>query len=153
SGLTVEATAAPAQSTPVRRRLLRFAPWISLVVGVAAALWMEPTPRRTVLVALGASAGRLALAGRMVLRPVDRLGPAVLRRSLLRGARYSAGALSVSLIQQSLFFSIPFYFHAGHRAPGQIVFLAVLAAVALLTLWDPLIERVLFHPAGALAVQ
>lgn len=53
-----------------------------------------------------------------------------------------------SLMQQCLFFSLPFYVLALAPTVGQMVFIGLFSIVALLLLWDPWFERVVYQPVG-----
>lgn len=145
---TLAVTAPPPPDAPVppRRatRWLRAAiPWVSMAVAIASALLMDRGPRGARTVAVGAVAVWGLLLGALVLH--RRAGHGAASR-LVRGAWRSALMLTQSAIQLALFFAVPLYWLAWAHTGAQLVFLVLLSAVALASLWDPLTERILHHP-------
>ncbi|HEY3445399.1 MAG TPA: DUF5924 family protein [Myxococcales bacterium] len=149
------ASAAPPPSIWDRRLALarRAMPWGSLALGVASALLMDRSPGRAGLVAAAAVLGWALL---IALAQVDRAKEEHLpqrRRLALRAARFGSLFASQYAIQLSLFFALPFYARATPWHPEHLIFLAVLSAAALVTLWDPWFRALLARPATALSMQ
>jgi Family of unknown function (DUF5924)/Protein of unknown function (DUF2914) len=124
----------------------RVLPWISLVLGIGSAVWMDRRPERAPLVALAAAAGWLLLALLAVLESARR------KALVHRAARLGAAMGSQSLVQLCLFFSAPFFFRAA-AIPAHWVFVALLLAAGAVTLWTPLSEAALRHSVAGAALQ
>jgi hypothetical protein len=126
------------------RRWLRAAlPWASMMIAIASAILMDRGPEAARTVAVGAAAVWVVLLVALVLH--RRTGGDAASR-WIRGAWFSALMLTQSAIQLALFFSVPLYWLAWAHTGAQLVFLVVLSAAALVSLWDPLTERLLHHP-------
>ena len=120
-------------------------PWISLVLGIGSAFWMDRRPERAPLVALAAAAGWLLLALLAVLESARR------KALVHRAARFGAAMGSQSLVQLCLFFSAPFFFRAA-SIPAHWAFVALLLAAGAVTLWTPLSEAALRHSVAGTAL-
>ncbi len=137
-------------------RWRRALPWVSLAWGVTSALIMNREPGRAWLVAVAVLLGWATLVATVVLR---RRGPAVAPESTEqtkrrhRVATYSAQAITQSLIQLTVFFVFPLYWASSAGTLGHWTSLAVLAVVGLVTLWDPLFERLLARLPVALTLE
>ncbi len=112
-------------------------PWLSLAAGVFSAVWMDRSPERAWLVAAAAAVMWVGLAALAI----------VIRRSsqpskLVAAARFSAFAVTQSMVQVTLFFVLPFFWRAATLSPGHLSFVGVLALAAGLTLWDPVFAAV-----------
>lgn len=134
-----------AEPTPSRlRRWLRvLIPWASLVIAIVSAILMDRGPKAARTVAVGAVTLWVVLLVALVLR--GRAGADAASR-FVRGAWLSALMLTQSAIQLALFFSVPLYWLAWAHTGAQLVFLVVLSAAALVSLWDPLTEWILHQP-------
>lgn len=139
--------AEPAAPLPVEGRLRRFLraaiPWVSMMIAIASAILMDRGPKAAVTVAVGAVTLWVVLLVALVLH--RRAGGDAASR-WIRGAWRSALMLTQSAIQLALFFAVPLYWLAWAHTGAQLVFLVVLSAAALVSLWDPLTERILHHP-------
>ena len=114
---------------------------------------MDRSPRRAGLVA-AASVGGWALLGLLsLLRQAPEATLAPRRAAALRFARFSSSAASAWALQLSLFFSLPFYLRASAWLFGHTAFVVLVAGAGALTLWDPILERVLARPWSARALQ
>ncbi|MBX7078095.1 MAG: DUF2914 domain-containing protein [Nannocystaceae bacterium] len=135
----------------------RVLPWASLAVGIVGALMMDRGPKRGAIVAAVALASWLVLMLVIWLERVHEArqaaatpaAPEVVGR-IVRGARFSTLMLMQSSIHLQLYFALPFYFKSWAGTLGHTVFLAVLCAAALASLWDPLTERLLMRTRGGL---
>ena len=74
------------------------------------------------------------------------------RRRLLRALHRASLMATQSMLQLTLFFALPFYWHAATLdEPGHVLFMATLMLLCAVTLWDPLTMRLLARPLlGAL---
>ena len=126
----------------VARRLL---PWGSLGVGVASALLMDRGPGRALLVASAAIGCWVTLVIVLWLRRKKEEHATLLWKS----AHFTTLMLTQSAMQLSFFFALPFYWKAWGGALDQAVFIGVLTAAAVASLWDPLTEWLFAHPRWA----
>jgi hypothetical protein len=125
----------------------RVMPWISLVLGIASAFWMDRRPERAPLVALAAACGWLLLALLAILDSARK------KKALVhRAARLGAAMGSQSLVQLCLFFSAPFFLRAA-AIPAHWAFVGVLLCAGAVTLWTPLSEAALRHSVAGAALQ
>jgi hypothetical protein len=142
---------ASARTAADRARLLelwfaRLSPWVSLLMSSLSAAFMDRNEESGAWVVAGAALGFVALIlFGLAHRPRASASGAALGR-LHKLARFSTMAGSQSLIQNSLFFSAPFYLQASAFTPGQCIFLAAFGAAVLLCSWDPWCARAMLHP-------
>ena len=109
-------------------------PTVSFITGVIGFVMVKRGADLARVVAIIALAGWLwLLIEPLVRRYLER------RRSGI--GKFVSNFLTQSLQQEVLFFSLPFLFGALQRDMGQIAFIAIAAAAALLTALDPLYER------------
>lgn len=121
-------------------------PWASLAVGVVSALMLDRGPDRAWMAASAAAAVWVTLIVLQWLSRASREQVTGIRRFLLGVARFSSLMATQSLVQLTLFFSLPFYFQAATLDVGHIAFLAALCLLSLVSLWDPLTEWILGKP-------
>jgi hypothetical protein len=114
-----------------------------MMIAIVSAILMDRGPAGGRMVAVGAVTLWVVLLLALVLHRRAR-GDGASR--WIRGAWLSALMLTQSAIQLALFFSAPLYWLAWAHTGAQLVFLVVLSAAALVSLWDPLTERLLHHP-------
>lgn len=109
-------------------------PTISFVSGAIGFAMVKRGVHLARIIAVVALAGWLwLLIEPLVRRFLER------RRSGI--GKFLANFLTQSLQQEMLFFALPFLFGAAQRDAGQIAFITIAAAAALLTVVDPLYER------------
>jgi hypothetical protein len=139
------------QRRAARTRLLetwfaRLSPWVSLVMSSVGAAFMDRSEQQSAWVVGFAALGFVALIlFGLAHRPRDSAAASEASR-LHKLVRFTTLAGSQSLIQNSLFFSAPFYLQASAFTAGQCIFLAVFGAAILLCSWDPWCMRALLHP-------
>jgi hypothetical protein len=121
----------------VKKKLRAILPWLSLLLGLASAIWMNRKPERAPVIALAASGGWLLLAALAILESAT--------TKAARAARLGAALGSQSLVQLCLFFSAPFYLRAA-AIPSHYVFVAIVGLAGAITLWTPLSEALIRHP-------
>lgn len=128
----------PAAPRPSWSRARAVLPFLSLAIGVASAVFMKRTPERAWMVAIAAFGSFVTLAGFVLLTrtPEERL--AGTKKTLLHLSHYALAASTQSMIQLNLFFALPLYWQASSNLAVHGVYLGLLAAAGLLTLWDPL---------------
>ena len=134
-------------------RLASYLPWLSLLIGLLGAFTMNRGERQARLVAVAALLGwalQIALSFARQLDPARYRG---LWARLAHAARFTSLTVTQSLIQQPLFFALPFYMRAFSGTVGQLGFLLALFGAVAVTLWDPLATRVLLHPVAAVMLQ
>lgn len=145
------AIASASEQRAARRRALetwfaRLSPWVSLLMSSLGAAFMERSEEQGAWVVGLAALGFVALIlFGLAHRPRDDAA-AEERGRLQKLVRFTTLAGAQSLIQNSLFFSAPFYLQASAFTVGQCIFLAVFAAAVLLCSWDPWCMRALLHP-------
>jgi hypothetical protein len=123
----------------------KLGPWASLILSIVGAVWMDRSESQGPIVAASAAVGWIAMVIVFVLhRP--RAAAADATGQFTRLARFASFSATQSLVQLSLFFSIPFYLAASAWTLPQCVFFAVFALAAAAMLWDPLSMRVFLHP-------
>jgi hypothetical protein len=124
----------------------RLSPWVSLVMSSVGAVFMDRNEDQGAWVVGFAALGFVALIlFGLAHRPRDS-GAAEELGGLQKLVRFTTLAGSQSLIQNSLFFSAPFYLQASAFTPGQCIFLAVFGVAVVLCSWDPWCMRALLHP-------
>lgn len=142
--LPTTASEPQADEAQTSRRLTRIArflervPWliptISFITGVVGFVMVKRGADLARVIAIAALAGWVwLLIEPLVRRFLER------RRSGI--GKFVSNFLTQSLQQEVLFFSLPFLFGSLQRDVGQIVFISIVAAAALLTALDPLYER------------
>lgn len=141
--MTAPSITEPAPPSRLRRFLGAALPWVSMMIAIASAILMDRGPEAARTVAVGAVTLWVVLLVALVLH--RRAGGDAASR-VVRGAWRSALMLTQSAIQLALFFAVPLYWLAWARTGAQLVFLVVLSLAALVSLWDPLTERILHHP-------
>ena len=130
----------------VRRFIRRVVPWISLGLGIFSMVAMDRSTERAPLIAIAAAGGWLLLALLSLLEGMRS------RALLARAARAGAALGSQSMVQLSLFFSLPFYFRAA-SIPAHWGFIGVIALSGLVTLWSPLLDSAMRHPIFGAPLQ
>ncbi len=134
-------------STPKGQALtakaLKALPWGSLCIAVGSALIMDRTYKSAWMVIAAALLAWGALVGFALLSSLNADDYEGRKRLAVKAASVLSLVVTQSLIQQCLFFSIPFYFTAASFTVGHIYFMAVLAVAAAVTLWDPVYEWVM----------
>lgn len=116
------------------------APWLSLGLGLASAVWMERDPRRAMLftaTAVLAAPALLLFRALARRRGTGRLG------SLLD---WFGAAAAQSLAQSALFFALPLHVASASWDPGQALYVLLATAAAVVTLWDPLWSAISQRP-------
>jgi hypothetical protein len=134
---TSDVLVSPRRLTRIARLVERL-PWliptISFVSGVVAFAMVKRGADLARIIAVIALAGWVwLLIEPLVRRPLER------RRSGV--GKFVSNFLTQSLQQEMLFFALPFLLGATQRSVGQIAFVSIAAAAALLTTLDPLYER------------
>src|SRR5688500_16724918 len=138
----------------VVKRVWAVVPWVSFILGAVGAYVMDRGPDQSWLIALGAIGVWITVLG---LRFVSRyarpsmVGPS---KAIAVAARISLILATQGLMQLSLFFALPFFFYASRSALdiGHGVFLLILSVMSLISLWDPLTEKLLKRPLLASAL-
>ncbi len=84
-------------------------------------------------------------------RPAASVAPAASAKpaALEHAARWATQALAQSMAQSLLWFALPWLWRAAAPTVGQLAYLALLAAIAVCSLWDPLWQRMVAVPAIA----
>jgi hypothetical protein len=138
---------------PLVPRVLRVLPWFSLATGVLGAFFMDRSPDSAwlVLVAALGGWGVLFLFAYLSTLDVDKLSSK--QRTLARVGQMTSLVALQSLMQQSLFFALPFYVLAATWLFSHAVFLVVLIAACVVTLWDPVYERLIARAPVRVALQ
>jgi hypothetical protein len=127
-------------------RVSPFLPWISLALSVSGAVLMDRRESRAGIVA-AASAGSWIVLVLVTLAHRPKSADAERTGALKKAFRYTIVAANQSLVHVSLFFCAPFYAQAFVFTPLELVFAGLFAVALGVSLWDPLCERVLRHPA------
>jgi hypothetical protein len=133
------------RSQRLRKIVVRLLPWISLAIGVVGAIIMDRGPKHGRIVAGAAIGCWITLMVVLWLRAKAEASG----RILWKGAHFTTLLVTQSAIHLSLFFALPFYWKAWGGTIEQAVFIGVLTLAALVSLWDPLTEWLLHHPAWA----
>jgi hypothetical protein len=128
-------------------------PWASFAVGLITGTIMDRRPERAPFVALAAGIGWFAvsailIAGKVIVPRLDRRR--ALAEKLIEFSHYSG---LQTITQLCVFFSFPFYLQAASLRVDHAIFLVLLAAVAFVSLWDPLYEAVLARTWARAPVQ
>lgn len=140
-------------SRPIQRfihflqRHAKWIPWFSLVGGIVGALFMERSPRTSVIVFI------LAVLSWIVVFVLGSFTKSKRENTKDKAIRLFVTWLTQNLMQQSLFFVIPFYVGSTVLHGGQIFFTSVLIAVALFSLWDPFFEKMVNTLARRVSLQ
>ncbi len=123
--------------------LVRAIPWISLAVGIVGAVLMDRGPSRGAIVAIVAVASYLVLFVVLWLERKRERDDAAQPTKIVRTVRFSVLMLTQSSIHLQLYFVLPFYFKAYAGTVAHTIFVGMLCAAALASLWDPLTEWLL----------
>jgi hypothetical protein len=134
-------------------RLRPLLPWVSLAIGLTSALLADRSPRRAGAIAAAALLGWILQVGLLLSQQVDPTRFSGRWTTLARAARFSSMAATQALVQQPLFFSLPFYARAATGGAGQTYFLGAQGLAVAVTLWDPLSQALLTRPWPALTLQ
>jgi hypothetical protein len=150
SPISTPPVTSPAPAPQRHAWLRRLLPWFSLATGVVGAVLMDRGPKRGALVAGAAIAVWVVLLAQQWLAGTQARGGFWARVVWL--ARRSSLMVTQSLVQLTLFFALPFYLRAADlHDPGHLGFLALLAVLGVVVLWDPLTEALFARPrVGAL---
>lgn len=124
-------------------KALKVLPWGSLTIAVGSALLMDRTYKSAWMVIAAALLAWGALVGFALLSSLDADDFEGKKRLAIKAASVLSLVVTQSLIQQCLFFSIPFYFTAASFTVSHIYFLVVVGGAAAVTLWDPVYEWVM----------
>lgn len=124
-------------------KALKVLPWGSLTIAIGSALLMDRTYKSAWMVIVAALLAWGALVGFALLSSLDADDFEGRKRLAVKAASVLSLVVTQSLIQQCLFFSIPFYFTAASFTVSHIYFLVVLGGAAGVTLWDPVYEWVM----------
>lgn len=135
------------------QRVVKLLPYFSLLSGVVSALIMDRSANAAALVIGAALLGWFAVLGFGALQRIDANRLQGKKAILLKVGSFSTIFIMQTLMQQCLFFALPYYALSASFVPGHIVFLLVLAAAAAVTLWDPLFEKLVGNPGGRFALQ
>lgn len=141
--------AVPWISTLIQRvqKLEHLLPWFSLATGVVGAVWMDRSESSGALMAsVGSAASWLVLVVLSLSFRPRAAGGADSTGALHKLVRFSSTTASQSLVQLALFFSGPFYIEAFVWTPLEALFGALFIVTCVVSLWDPLCNRVLLHP-------
>ena len=148
-----EASDRRARLAALVKRAVTWLPWLSLVLGILGASLMDRSPKAAKLVIPGVLLGWAAVIGFALLARVDADRFQGWRSRWIKVAQLSVLIAMQSLMQQSLFFSLPFYLRAAALTLPHVTFVVVLLSAAAVTLWDPLYERVVALPGARLSMQ
>lgn len=137
----------PSRMGALARRARPLVPWASLLAGIAGAGLMERGPDRARLVAIATCASWVVLSILAVLQGLEpaRLGPR--SRRLWNLGRFGTVAVVQWSVQMALWFAVPFFVHAMVASVEHVAFVVVLVLAAIVSLWDPLTESLMGHPA------
>jgi len=138
---------------PIVPLVMRVLPWFSLLTGIVGAFFMDRTPDAAWLVLLAALAGWGVLFAFAALHALDVDALSGRRRALARIGQVTSLIALQSLMQQSLFFALPFYVLASTWLFSHAAFLALLLGACAITLWDPLYERLMTSAPVRVAMQ
>jgi|GEM_PF-919059 len=122
-------------------KALKVLPWGSLLIAIISALIMDRSPKSAWMVVTAAVLGWGAIIGFGLLSQLDPDKYEGKKRLLVKAAAVLSLVVTQSLMQQCLFFSIPFYVGAMRWRPTHVTFVVVLLAAAAITMWDPIYER------------
>ncbi len=130
----------------IRQRLRILAPYLSLVLGLASAFFSARHPGRAVWICAFAAVAWLAHFAWLLL---ERRRDAATPQRLESAARWATQALAQSMAQSLLWFALPWLWRAAAPTAAQLAYLALLAAIACCSLWDPLWQRMVAVPTVA----
>lgn len=134
-------------------RIKSLLPWASLASGVVGAFLMDRSPKSAWLIVLLALAGWIAVAGFALVSRLDPERFSGKKQLLIRAAHFSALLVTQSLMQSSLLFALPFYVQAAALSFEHAIFLGLLVAASVATLWDPLYLSVVRGTVARFALQ
>jgi hypothetical protein len=127
-------------------RVAPFIPWFSLVGGIVGAVWMDRRESQAPLIAAGSAASWVGLViGSLLHRKYHHQARET--GAFKKALRFTTLATNQSLVQLSLFFCAPFYVAAFVWTPLEVVFAVLFVLAVVASLWDPLTEYALLHPA------
>ncbi len=139
--------------TMLRERAPELFAWLSLLLGVVGAWWMDHSPEHAPFVAAASVFACVAMFAYSAMMRADALqhtASAALPR-WRAPSRWLVMTAMQSATQQVLFFATPFYARAACWLGLQPLFVAVLGTAAAVTLWSPSHQFILEHPIlGAL---
>jgi hypothetical protein len=118
----------------------RSAPWLSLILGLGSAFWMDRSPQRAPLFA---AAAVFAAPSLMLLRHAARHREGSRSGTILA---WLGVASAQSLAQAALLFALPLHVASADPTIGQAVYLLCALTTALVTLWDPLWSAIAARP-------
>ncbi len=124
----------------LRRLAHRAAPWLSLLLGLASAFWMDRSLQRAPLFA---AAAILAAPSLLLLRFAAQRQEGRRSGSVLA---WLGVASAQSLAQAALFFALPLHVASADPTFGQALYLLCAVAAAAVTLWDPLWSAIAERP-------
>jgi hypothetical protein len=135
------------------RRVVRLLPYFSLLSGVVSALIMDRSANAAAFVIGAALLGWFAVLGFGGLQRIDADRLEGKKALLLKVGAFSTIFIMQTLMQQCLFFALPYYALSASLVPGHILFLLVLAGCCAITLWDPLFEKIVGGAGGRFGLQ
>jgi hypothetical protein len=135
------------------KRVVKLLPYFSLLSGVVSALIMDRSANAAALVIGAALLGWFAVLGFGALQRIDADRLQGNKALLLKVGSFSTIFIMQTLMQQCLFFALPYYALSASFVPGHIIFLLVLAASCAISLWDPLFEKIVGSAGGRFALQ
>jgi hypothetical protein len=132
----------------VVKRVWAIVPWVSFALGAIGAYIMDRGPDQSWLIALGAIGVWITVLGLRFVSRYERPSLVGAPKAFAVAARISLILATQGLMQLTLFFALPFFFYASAAALdiGHGVFLLLLTAMSLASLWDPLTEKLLKRP-------
>jgi hypothetical protein len=138
----------------VVKRVWAVVPWASFVLGAFGAYVMDRGPDQSWLIALGAIGTWITVLGLRFVSRYERPSLVGRPKTIAVVARISLILATQGLMQLTLFFALPFFFYASLKALdiGHGVFLLLLTGMSVVSLWDPLTEKLLKRPLLASAL-